>query len=181
VQFTSYTDKPVEMATELVNTLHYVSGDDNLTQLEELEKFRAKYSEEQTNLKPEDLNEIRYLRTELRKVFVSKDEIEAATVLNQILQHFGATVRISWHSQPLHLHFEAIEAGFARWLGAATAMGLTVVLCDYGRERLGICASDTCHKAFVDVSRNNRKIYCSENCAHRESVAAYRSRLRSNN
>jgi len=132
-----------------------------------------------TKVSDTDLAEIRALRTALRAVFETTNEIEAANFLNDLLERYCATPRISWHGGPLHLHFETIEKGVVRWLGAITTMGLTVILCDYGKERLGLCASKTCQKAFVDISKNRRKIYCSEVCAHRESMAAYRERRRS--
>jgi predicted RNA-binding Zn ribbon-like protein len=57
-------------------------------------------------------------------------------------------------------------------------MALAVVLCDYGSARLGTCASEGCQEAFIDMSKNRRKRFCSEACAHRESVAAFRARRR---
>ena len=42
--------------------------------------------------------------------------------------------------------------------------------------RLGVCAGPTCRSTFVDLSRNGSKQYCTRACAHRASVAAYRSR-----
>jgi predicted RNA-binding Zn ribbon-like protein len=180
VDFTNYTAKPVIMATNLVNTYQPPILRDDLTNLAGLQTFLQGYTE-QAVIKPReaDLAEVKTLRSELRSVFATGDELEAAKTLNGLLELYQATPRISWHGGPLHLHFEAIEKGLVRWLGAITAMGLTIVLCDYGKERLGICASKSCQKAFVDISKNRRKIYCSEACAHRESVAAYRERQRS--
>ncbi|MFJ8936475.1 CGNR zinc finger domain-containing protein [Streptomyces sp. NPDC102365] len=45
-----------------------------------------------------------------------------------------------------------------------------------GPARLGVCAGPTCRATFVDLSRNGSKQYCTRTCAHRASVAAYRSR-----
>ncbi len=57
-------------------------------------------------------------------------------------------------------------------------MGLTIVLCEFGGQRLGICGAEGCRRAYVDTSKNRRKRYCSEACAHRVSVAAFRRRQR---
>jgi predicted RNA-binding Zn ribbon-like protein len=180
VDFTSYTATPVKIAVNLVNTYQSANERDNLTSLDELQAFIEEYIEQPlTTINEADLTEIRLLRATLRTVFETTGEIEAARLLNQLLERYSATPRISWHGGPLHLHFEAIEKGLLRWLGAITTMGLTVVLCEYGKERLGLCASKSCQKAFVDISKNRRKIYCSESCAHRESMAAYRERRRS--
>lgn len=177
MDFTSYTSRPVQLAVDLINTLQEINGTDDLTNLEDLQEFMTAHGEERA-IEPEDVAEAQFLREELRKVFAATEETDAATILNQLLQHFEAIPRISWHGGPLHLHFEAVGTGFVRWLGAATAMGLAIVLCDYGKERLGICGSASCQKAFVDVSKNQCKQYCSDTCAHRESVAAFRARKR---
>ena len=179
MDFTSYTNTPVRMAVDLVNTYQAPVELDNLTSLDELQTFLQQHTEKVVaRIKEEDLAGVQALRTALRRVFETEDEIEAANILNELLERYSATPRISWHGGPLHLHFEALEKGLVRWLGAITTMGLTVVLCDYGKERLGLCASKSCQKAFVDISKNRRKIYCSEVCAHRESMAAYRERRR---
>lgn len=177
MDFTSYTSKPVQLAVDLVNTLRTINNMDELTNLQELQDFMYAHGEERT-IQDDDIAEAQFLREELRKVFAAAEETEAATILNQLLQHYEATPRISWHGGPLHLHFEAVGAGFVRWLGVATAMGLAIVLCEHGKERLGICGSSSCQKAYVDVSKNQRKQYCSDTCAHRESVAAFRARKR---
>lgn len=179
MDFTNYTATPVKIAVNLVNTYQSPIERDDLTDQDELQVFiRENIEKAIDKVSATDLAEVRALRTALRAVFETKDEFVAARLLNGLLERYQATPRIEWHGGPLHVHFEAIEKGFVRWLGAITAMGLTVVLCDYGKERLGLCASKSCQKAFVDISKNRRKIYCSEACAHRESVAAYRERRR---
>ena len=59
-------------------------------------------------------------------------------------------------------------------------MGLVIFLCDAAgnASRLGVCASASCRRVHVDRSKNTHKKYCSDACAHRESVAAYRARRR---
>jgi predicted RNA-binding Zn ribbon-like protein len=74
--------------------------------------------------------------------------------------------------------FEPLDGGFAKWLGATTAMALAIVLCEYGKERLGVCAAPRCRDAFIDTSKNKQKRYCDDKCANRENVAAFRARHR---
>ena len=83
---------------------------------------------------------------------------------------------VSVHGGHPHLHFEPQDAGVAPWLSAVTAMGLSVVVCDYGSDRLGVCDSHQCADVYVDTSRNRSRRYCSDTCASRENVAAYRKR-----
>jgi predicted RNA-binding Zn ribbon-like protein len=90
----------------------------------------------------------------------------------------GLRPRISDHHGTPHLHFEAAQDGVVHWLAVTALMGLVLFVCDGNARRLGICASATCRRAFVDRSKNGSKTYCSDTCAHRESVAAFRIRQR---
>ncbi|QBD80330.1 zf-CGNR multi-domain protein [Ktedonosporobacter rubrisoli] len=208
MDFTHYTSRSVSLAVDLINTLHPVSGRDTLLSEEDLRKFMEEHeviyelSPEEADKKPhyrvakgmyrtalhswelsnDDVLRVRALRSSLRTVFelASVDEQAAAALLNEELRASGATPRISWHHGPFHLHFESAEEGCAHWLTSTTAMGLAVVLCEFGADRFGICASPSCQAAFIDASKNMRKRYCSEACAHRESVAAFRARRRRN-
>jgi predicted RNA-binding Zn ribbon-like protein len=66
----------------------------------------------------------------------------------------------------------------SRYLGAITAMGLSVALIEGGFDRFGICQSSTCADVFVDTSRNRSRLHCSDTCTTRENVAAHRARRR---
>lgn len=68
--------------------------------------------------------------------------------------------------------------GSVQWLVVTVLMGLVLFVCDGNARRLGICASASSRPAFIDRSRNGSKAYCSETSAHRESVAAFRTRRR---
>lgn len=93
---------------------------------------------------------------------------------------FAATPRVSLHHGAApHLHFEPGDAGPARWLGAITAMGLSIALIEGGYDRFGVCASATCEDVYVDTSRNRSRRHCSGSCTTRENVAAYRRRQKS--
>lgn len=175
------------MATDLVNTRNPIDGQDELTTVEELRAFLDGYAldwheEDWHPGEPtaRDLNAIRRLREELRSVFAADDEAEAAELLNSILADVVAVPRISVHSAAPHLHFEPRRGGTAEWLAAATAMGLSVVLVDFGLRRFGSCASHDCVDVFVDSSKNRSRRHCTSTCATRENVAAYRRRNKSN-
>ena len=55
-------------------------------------------------------------------------------------------------------------------------MGLANVVCDYGKTRLGVCRAVDCECVYVDVSRNAQRRFCSDACANRTNVAAFRAR-----
>jgi predicted RNA-binding Zn ribbon-like protein len=177
MNFTHYTDAPVRLAVDLVNTLQPVTGIDELADLAALRAFLRAHEQTGRPL-ARDLDGVRHLRADLREVFAAGDPEAAVERINQVLERAGATPRISAHTGTPHLHFRPVGSGLADQLGVAAAMGLAVVLCDEGAGRLGICASASCLEAFVDMSKNRRKRFCSEACAHRESVAAFRARRR---
>jgi predicted RNA-binding Zn ribbon-like protein len=182
VEFADYMGVPVRLAVDLVNTLDPVTGTDRLPDAAAVQAFMEAHRDHwaaQAAVDEADVAEVHALRAALRAVFAADDEGRAGELLNELIRRSGAQPRITGHdSQRPHLHFEPPDARFTRWLGAATAMGLAIVLCEHGGQRLGICGSATCHRAFVDTSKNRRKRYCSETCAHRESVAAFRRRQR---
>ena len=172
---------PVQLAVDLVNSFDPVSGTDRLPDAAAVRAFMEAYRDHWAVavVDEADVAEVHALRAALRQVFAADDENRAGELLNDLIRRTGAQPRITGHNeQRPHLHFEPPDARFSRWLGAATVMGLAIVLCEFGGQRLGICGSATCQRAFVDASKNRRKRYCSETCAHRESVAAFRRRQR---
>ena len=46
-------------------------------------------------------------------------------------------------------------------------------------RRIGICSAEGCANVYVDTSRNASRRYCSNTCASRSTVAAYRARQKS--
>jgi predicted RNA-binding Zn ribbon-like protein len=183
VDFGHYTDEPVTMAMDLVNTFEEFSGEEHLGAPEDVAAFLEEHAEHwpeaPTRIRESDLHEVRALRTRLREVFTSEDEESAAIQLNEILSDVAAVPRVSVHAgADPHLHFEPQDGSPARWLGAVTAMGLSIVLVEDGLDRFGICGSSTCDDVFVDTSRNRSRRHCSDTCTTRENVAAYRQRLK---
>lgn len=208
MNFTYYESLSVQLAVELINTFCPVTKTDRLSTPEELKQFLVESEKHVLDLvseknrsfdkdaviavlrktiqswtiRSEDVESVQSLRKYLRTVFELAREQKAqetAAFLNEQLRISGAKPRISWHHGPYHLHFESEEDGCAHWLATTTVMGLVFVLIEFGTERFGICASASCQKAFIDASKNKSKRYCSEACAHRESVAAFRKRQRS--
>ena len=182
MDFSHYKDEPVHIAVDLVNTRNPVTNEDMLATEADVTEFlrshggdewcRPRYRASET-----DLHEVRALRARLRDAFKAEDAEGAAKVINSILTDVGAVPRLSVHAgADPHLHFEPQDGAPARWLGAVTAMGLSVALIDGGFERFGICKSSTCEDVFVDTSRNKSRRHCSDTCTTRENVAAYRAR-----
>lgn len=128
-----------------------------------------------------DVRQVNDLGRRLREVFDAADHDDpqrVATLLNRLIASAEVRPALTDHDGDWHFHYAPVGAGLARRLAAAAAMGLAAVVASFGHERLKVCASDTCDDAFVDTSRNLSGRYCSDRCANRENVAAYRARQR---
>lgn len=182
MDFSHYSDEPVQMAVDLVNTLDAMTGEEKLTSAEDVIEFIRSHDGDWCKPvgKPAeiDLHRVRALRSRLRGIFDAADEKEAADMINVVLSDAVAVPRLSLHGEGPHLHFETEEDSPAKWLGAVTAMGLTVAIIEGGYERFGRCNSKTCDDVFVDTSRNRSRRHCTDTCTTRENVAAHRARKR---
>ena len=115
----------------------------------------------------------------LHEVFAATDADEAARILNQLLDAVTAHPYITTHDgRGLHLHYAPPEASALHRVQASTAMGMANLVCDYGISRAGVCRAVGCECVYVDVSRNAQRRFCSEACANRTNVAAFRARAR---
>jgi len=70
------------------------------------------------------------------------------------------------------------RAGLAARVRALTAGGLAHVIDDGSGFRLRVCQRAGCETAFLDVSRNGRRRFCSLRCANQVNVANHRLRQR---
>lgn len=178
MNFSHYSDRPVALAVDLVNTSQ-MDGDEIAT-ADQLEEFLASYEDMWAGVanppKATDLNKIKKLRSDLREALATTDATEASNIINRILAEHGAAPRVSTHSGEPHLHFEPIGTSISSWLGAITAMGLATVIIENGVERFGVCGANNCEDVYIDTSRNRSRRHCSTTCSTREAVAAYRAR-----
>jgi predicted RNA-binding Zn ribbon-like protein len=178
MNFSHYSDRPVELAVDLVNTRQI--DEDTIAEPAQLEAFLEEYRDMWEDvaqpLKTSELPKVHALRDALRAVFEAPDEDTAAEKVNAILNGHGASPRVSVHSGDPHLHFEPVHASLTAWLGAITAMGLATVIIEDGIERFGVCNAGECEDVYVDSSRNRSRRHCSTTCSTREAVASYRRR-----
>ena len=181
MDFSHYSDVPVEVAVRFTNTLDVDTGEDDLASIDALADFLQRELSEWGPAMAEpterDLQAARRLRARLRSVWEADSAESAADVINDILGAVDAQPRVSVHGdRGPHLHFEPERGDPVKILGAVTAMGLGVALIEGGWERFGICASATCADVYIDTSKNRSRLHCSDTCTTRESVAAYRAR-----
>lgn len=166
------------MAADLANTLGSNSGNEYLHDVPTLADFVASHGMKvPKRISQQDLQEVRGLRDRLLEIFHAHDEAKVARMLNALLEESGASPRITAHDgEPWHFHFVADDASLVHRLGAVAAVGLGAVLSEFGIQRFGLCADAQCNDAFIDLSRNRSRRYCSDRCATRSNVAAYRAR-----
>ncbi|QMU79198.1 CGNR zinc finger domain-containing protein [Streptacidiphilus sp. PB12-B1b] len=184
MELASYAD----MAVRLVNTEEPARHRDGLTTVEAVRALFGRGSRGLRLADESDLPRLRSVRLRLRAVFESAaegDESRAVNLLNELLTEYPISPIISGHGllddggrPQWHLHI-AENANTATALYAAVAgMGLAVHLTEQGVDRLGICQAAPCRNAYLDTSTNRSRRYCSDRCATRANVAAYRARKR---
>jgi predicted RNA-binding Zn ribbon-like protein len=171
MDLTSYA----ELAVLLVNS------PDRLQNLERLRELLSASGREARPTRA-DLDALRELREELSTIFACADAgdgDEAVGRLNALLIRHPVRPQISGHDgQGWHLHLTEGGSVVEQWAVGAV-MGLATLVTDLGVDRLGLCQAAPCTRAFLDTSSNHSRRYCSERCASRANVAAYRARRRS--
>ena len=171
-----------ELAVRLVNTASY--SEDNSDRLATMDGLRALVADREHlrgGASRRDLDALRGLRTEVRKVFAAcaaGNGEEVAARLNSLLIRHPVHPQLSGHDgQRWHVHFT--DSGtVADKYAAGAAMGLAVRVTELGIERFGVCRAAPCQGVFIDTSTNRSRRYCCERCMSRANVTAFRARQR---
>jgi CGNR zinc finger len=170
-----YRSDGVSLAVAVVNAVVGTDVDD----AEALEESLRRYGFPVSRLSPRDRTGLQAWAGHLHHVFAADDTTAAAGLLNQLLDAVVTHPFITDHDgKGLHLHYAPPGAGVLHRVQASTAMGLANLVCDYGMSRLGVCRASDCECVYVDVSRNAQRRFCSDTCANRTNVAAFRARAR---
>lgn len=177
MNFTHYSEDAAQLAADLVNTIGSISGRDFLPDGEALRDFLVAHEmSAPPRITDADLEEVRRWRSRLSQVWDAPDASGKAEIVNQILAEVQALPQLTDHDGHWHMHYLCADAPVGQKVAAAAAMGLAIVLGEFGIERFGMCAADDCRDVFVDTSRNKSKRYCADTCSTRVNVAAYRKR-----
>ena len=168
-----------EVAVRLVNTERPLRGRDSLTSVHELRQVLEKQPWQRMATE-RDVTELRGVRGRLRGVFAAAAGgagRQAVQELNALLNAYPVHPQISGHDdRDWHLHLAEGAATVAHGYAAGACMGLAVQLTQLGIDRLGVCQASACTDVFIDTSTNRSRRYCSDRCATRANVAAYRAR-----
>jgi hypothetical protein len=114
--------------------------------------------------------------TAVRGVALADAQAEVVERLNALLARAHPRPYATDHDGELHLHYAKPDAPLLEQLTTTVAMGISQVVVQHGWQRLGVCSAEGCDDVYVDTSRNASRRYCSNTCASRSTVAAYRAR-----
>jgi predicted RNA-binding Zn ribbon-like protein len=184
VELAYYSD----YAVRLVNTEEPARGKDSLTSVAAVRELFGTNQSAARRTAEADVTRFRAVRARLRAVFEAADtgdETLAVDLLNSLLLEFPVSPQISGHDHrdndghPLwHMHLADHPSNVTAGYAAIAAMGLAFHLTEHGVDRLGLCEAAPCRNAYLDTSTNRSRRYCSDRCATRANVAAYRARKR---
>ncbi|MFE0642577.1 CGNR zinc finger domain-containing protein [Streptomyces sp. NPDC058877] len=177
-----------DFAVRLVNTEEPARNKDTLVSVEVLRDLFGPATQMARRVTEADLPRFRAVRARLRAVFTAADEGDqagAVDLLNSLLLEFPVSPQISGHDfldeegRPRwHMHLADHSSNATAGYAAISAMGLAFHLTEFGADRLGLCQASPCRNAYLDTSTNRSRRYCSDRCATRANVAAYRARKR---
>jgi predicted RNA-binding Zn ribbon-like protein len=176
MDFSHYTDEPVQLAVDLVNSYDLSNATERLDLDLAREWLSRPGMEEAPHPEEKDLAGIRRLRGHVRKVFEAASPEEASAEVSRILRQAQAIPYIGVHGQGPHLHVAPGRDDAAGWLGAVIGMALAELVVNHGLHRFGVCSAGDCRDVFIDGSRNHSRKHCSDRCTNREGVRSYRRR-----
>jgi len=105
---------------------------------------------------------------------------ERADAVSTLLRRYPPKMHLSDHDGAglPHIHFARNGDEPIRWIGQTVGAALAHIATGDPGLTLGRCAADGCENFFVDQSKNRTRRFCSNTCASRTTVAAYRARNR---
>ena len=176
-----------ELAVRLVNSASNGGHQDTLSEPEAVRALLADRSDLRGPVTRVDLDALRHLRDELTAVFsacIQGDPAAGVERINALLiSHPVHPVIVPTQGpgrrdrRPYQLSLSGSGSVSDR-VATGAVMGLATVLTQFGPDRLGRCGLACCAGVFVDTSPNGSRRYCSEQCANRANVTAFRFRRR---
>ncbi|WP_269853250.1 CGNR zinc finger domain-containing protein [Streptomyces sp. RPT161] len=177
-----------DYAVRLVNTERPDHGEDALSSVEAVRELFGPNRQAARRAGDADVTRLRAVRTRLRAVFEAAaegDEVRAVDLLNALMLEYPVSPQISGHGDlddqgrpQWHMHLADHANNATAAYTAPACMGLAFQLTGLGADRLGVCQAASCRNAYIDTSTNRSRRYCSDRCATRANVAAYRARKR---
>ncbi|GLZ05149.1 hypothetical protein Acsp03_26150 [Actinomadura sp. NBRC 104412] len=175
--YSGYKSHGVSAAVALVNAVTSRDGDDSEDALRGLLRDHGFFWRQ---FEPGHAEAFREWGRILRRFFEATDLETAVDLLNEQLLSIPMHPHLADHGDPagLHIHYAPPSAVLPHRFRATTLMNLSELVCEYGLNRTGVCAAEGCDRVYADTSRSGRRRFCSESCANRTNVAAFRARRR---
>jgi len=173
MNYDTYGSSAVELAIDLANA--------ELDPPVGVETFLASHDEWFTpgtslELAAREVAQVAAVAGLVRAVAVAETQDDVLARLNELLALARPRPYATDHDGDLHLHYARPDAPVLEQVTTTVAMGLSQVVVQHGWQRLGVCSAEGCDDVYVDTSRNASRRYCSNTCASRSTVAAYRAR-----
>jgi predicted RNA-binding Zn ribbon-like protein len=170
MQFNTYTAAGAKIACWLAN-----NPEPGVPELGRILADHDVHDPEPTSLQAQQL---RPWALRLRAVFETAEVADKAAQADALLVAADCSPRLVSHGPglPFHLHYAPVRTGLTARVQAFTAAGLAHLIDSGHGGRLRACDRDSCRIAFIDISRNGRRRYCSVRCANQVNVARHRAR-----
>jgi hypothetical protein len=173
---TRYGSHGVAAAVALVNAVTSAGGDGSAGALRRLLRDTEFFWQE---FRDEDAEEFRRWGRTLRPFFEAERLQDATALLNRLMLEIPMHPHLSDHEpHGLHMHYAPPSSRLPDRFRATTLMNLAELVVEHGLGRTGVCAAGGCDRVYADTSRAGRRRFCSEACANRTNVAAFRARRR---
>lgn len=176
----TYNERLAKLTEDLINTFDlYLEQPEHLREPDDLQRFLLQHGlEPREKVTQADLDQVRGLREELRDCWNAPTVAEAIAKLNPLLNQAAVKVQVeSDSSEKLQVQFVVPpELALVQQLAVEGALGIIGIMQEHGHERLRACIASPCQDVFVDTSRNKSRRFCSERCANRYNIAAFRER-----
>lgn len=169
----------IQLAEDLINTYDtFLKEPEHLQNIDDLLNFLRKHGIDGEADKAEaDLDAVRTLRDQLRAAWTGDDMNITIEILNGLL----STVRVTLHLQVDEMTYYSLymvdpTLPLMDRLAFETALGISEAIQTYGFDQIRACAAEPCQDVFIDTSRNHSRRFCSDRCANRYNIQAYRAR-----
>ena len=175
----TYENQRSMLVQDLINTYDlYLEQPEHLLSPRDLQAFLAERGLTSDSVTQADLDETRLLREYLRTAWTGETIEAMLGVLNPLVAAVPVTVQFEQSGeQPVQAQF-ALQGGLSltQRLAFECALGMIEVVQQQGLDRMRACAAEPCRDVFVDTSRNKSRRFCSERCANRHNISAFRER-----
>ncbi|MCI0397966.1 MAG: CGNR zinc finger domain-containing protein [Chloroflexi bacterium] len=179
----AYYERLAALVEELINTYDtYLEEPEHLREPADLQRFlREQGIRVDAPIGKAELEAVRELRSQLREIWLADEEAGVAVDrLNGLLATACVAPQLKAGQEGTWRLEFAVEAStpLVRRLAVESALGLSAALAEHGFERMKACQAEPCRDVFIDTSRNRSRRFCSDRCANRYHIAAFRDRQR---